>query len=84
MSHTPHELAHEFPADAELLHRLKLENGHFQGLSERYHEVNREIHRIESGVEAASDDRAEQLKRQRLAMLDEVAAMLADHRQPQG
>ena len=80
MSHTPHELADEFPQDHAILHRLKLENAHFDTLAERYHEVNREIHRIESEVEAASDDRAEALKKQRLSLLDEIGRMVATAR----
>ncbi len=76
MSHTPHELADEFPQDTEILHHLKLGNGHFAKLSECYHAVNREIHRIESEVEAASDERAEDLKKQRLGLLDEIASIV--------
>lgn len=38
--------------------------------------MNREIHRIESEVEAASDERLEALKKERLQLLDEIAAML--------
>lgn len=77
MSHVPHDLHEEFPQDVEVLHALKIGNQHFAGLAERYHEVNRAIHRIDSGVEAASDDHSEQLKRQRLAMLDEISGMIA-------
>lgn len=77
MSHVPHELHDAFPADTATLHRLKQADGRFQTVAERHHELNREIHRIESGVEAASDDRLEDLKKQRLALLDEVAAMIA-------
>ena len=77
MSHVPHDLHEEFPQDVEVLHALKTGSSHFVGLADRYHAVNREIHRIDSGVEAASDDHAEQLKRQRLAMLDEISAMIA-------
>lgn len=80
MSHTPHELADEFPNDAELLHELKLGNAHFVKLADQYHEVNREIHRIESEVEAASDDRAEQLKKQRLHLADDIRAILEEAR----
>lgn len=77
MSHVSHELHAEFPQHAELLHHLKLTDAHFKRVSERYHEVNREIHRIEAEVEAASDVRLEDLKKQRLAMLDEVTEMLS-------
>jgi uncharacterized protein len=77
---TQHDLHSEFPNDGDILHALKLDNAHFRALSDRYHENNREIHRIEAEVEAASDERLEGLKKQRLAMLDEVAAMISAHR----
>ena len=57
MSHTPHELHDEFPDAGQILHDLKMSNAHFVKLSDQYHETNREIHRIESEVEAASDER---------------------------
>ena len=82
MTHTHHDLHSEFPADGEILHQLKLHNAHFQKLAERYHDINREVHRIESGVEPASDARSEDLKKQRLALLDEVAQMIAAHKAP--
>lgn len=77
MSHVAHELHTEFPQHADLLHHLKMTDAHFQRIAERYHEVNREIHRIETEVEASSDARLEDLKKQRLAMLDQVAGMLS-------
>ena len=80
MSHTPHELADEFPEDHATLHRLKMEDHHYANLADRYHEVNREIHRIESEVEAASDERTEELKKQRLALVDEIAGIVAKAR----
>lgn len=80
MSHTPHELADEFPADRALLHDLKLSDAHFVTLSERYHEVNGEIHRIEAEIETPSDDYTETLKKKRLALLDEIATILAKAR----
>lgn len=80
MSHTPHELAAEFPQYAAIIHKLKLEDTHFAKLAEDYHEVNREIHRIEAEVEAASDERTETLKKQRLALADEIGAILAKAR----
>lgn len=75
-AHTPHELHDEFPHDAEALHRLKLSNAHFAKLAERHHQVNREIHRIATEIEAASDERLEVLKRERLHLLDEIAVMI--------
>lgn len=76
MSHVPHELHDEFPNDHALLHDLKVSDAHFQKVSDRYHDVNREIHRIEAEVEGASDERLEDLKKQRLSMLDEVTQII--------
>lgn len=84
MSHTPHELAEEFPQDAAIIHKLKLENAHFARLAAAYHEVNRTIHRIESEIEAASDERTETLKKKRLALLDEISPLLAKARSALG
>lgn len=75
-THTPHEIHDEFPHDAKALHRLKLSDAHFCNLAGRYHAVNRAIHRIETEIEPCSDLHAERLKKQRLSLLDEIAAML--------
>ena len=77
MTHTPHELHSEFPDDGAVLHALKMNDAHFQRLADNYHDINREIHRIEAGVDAASDTRAEELKKARLALLDEISGMIA-------
>lgn len=76
MTHVPHDLQAEFPEQAALLHALKSSDAHVQHLAERHHAINREIHRIETEIDAASDDHLEELKKQRLAILDEVAAIL--------
>ena len=78
MSHTPHDLHAEFPDAADALHTLKIGNEHFGKLAAQYHDVNREIHRIDSGIEPASDDWTEALKKERLSILDQVAVMVKD------
>lgn len=75
-AHTPHELADVFPEDTAMLQRLKATSAHFARLAERHHAVNRAIHRIACETEAASDERLEELKRERLSLLDEIATML--------
>lgn len=76
MSHTPHELAEEFPDYIEKMRTLKETSPHFANLAERYHEINRAIHRYETRVEPV-DERPEQgLRIQRMALKDEIAAML--------
>ena len=76
MSHTPHELAADFPEAADRIRALKESNPHFARLAEEYHEVNRQIHRIETDVEPASDDFQTQLRKQRMALKDELYALL--------
>lgn len=76
MAHTPHELGAIFARDADLLHTLKLNDAHFVKLADKYHEINREVHRIEAEVEAASDDRVDALKKERLALLDTITGIV--------
>ena len=77
MSHVPHELHEEFPEARERLHALKLSDAHFARIADRYHEVNRAIHRAEAEVEPTSDDLLEEMKKQRLALKDEIAGLLS-------
>ncbi|WP_372426715.1 YdcH family protein [Salinarimonas chemoclinalis] len=77
MSHVPHELAEEFPEAAERIHMLKQENAHFARLADEYHELNRTIHRIETRVEPTSEEVEQDLRRKRLVLKDEIAAMLS-------
>ena len=76
MGNTPHELIEEFPDMADRIHALKTSDNHFARLVEEYHEVNRQIHRIETRVEPASEDVEEEFKRQRVRLKDEIAQML--------
>jgi len=78
MTHTPHELAEEFPNDIAVMHELKMNNAHFQKLSEEYHAVNREIHRIEAEIEPADDVTLETLKKQRLLLKDQISRMIQE------
>jgi uncharacterized protein YdcH (DUF465 family) len=76
MSHVPHELHDEFPEYEQKLHDLKVSDAHFAKLSDEYHEVNREIHRIESEIEPTSDAYLEDQKKKRLMLLDQISTML--------
>jgi uncharacterized protein len=84
MSHTPHELAEEFPDMIDRIHELKESDNHFVRLVEEYHEVNRSIHRIETRVEPASEEVEQALKLRRLRLKDEIARMLAGDDAPAG
>ena len=74
---TPNELDEMFPAQKARIHELKLGNAHFARLANEYHEVNRLVHRMETGVEPAGDERVETTRKQRLKLLDEIQSMLA-------
>ncbi|MFO7919486.1 DUF465 domain-containing protein [Rhodobacteraceae bacterium W635] len=77
MSHTPHELAEEFPDQVGKIHDLKTTDAHFAKLMDEYHEVNRAVHRAETGVEPMEDLAESELRKKRLHLKDEIAAMLA-------
>ncbi|MBB35638.1 MAG: hypothetical protein CME88_05725 [Hirschia sp.] len=76
MSHTPHELHDEFPESVARISRMKSQDAHFCRIADDYHALNRQIHRIEVQIEAASDFRMEELRKKRLALKDEIAEML--------
>ena len=76
MTHRIHELPDEFPDAVDTIRELKAHNSHFAKLAERYSHLNQDIHRIEIGIDAASDERTEILKKQRLALLDEISGMI--------
>ncbi|WP_430403572.1 YdcH family protein [Hyphomonas sp.] len=76
MSNTPHELAEEFPELADRIHELKVSNPHFARLADEYHDVNRHIHRHESGIQPASETHETELRKRRIVLKDEIYAML--------
>lgn len=80
MSYKPHDLVAEFPEDQELLRQRKLTKGHFAVLADRYQEVNHAIVRIESELDPASDARLEDLKKERLSLLDQIGAQVREAR----
>ncbi|MEQ6916323.1 YdcH family protein [Halomonas aquatica] len=76
MSHTPHELVEEFPEHAERIHSLKQSDTHFAKLVEDYHEVNRQIHRMETEVEPVATHIEEDARKKRVALKDAIATYL--------
>lgn len=76
MSHTPHELAEEFPEHAAKMHELKQSDAHFAKLSDAYHDVNRAIHRAETNIEPTDDFHMEEMRKERLKLKDEIYGML--------
>ncbi|MEM8549901.1 MAG: hypothetical protein AAGF10_03855 [Verrucomicrobiota bacterium] len=77
MSHTPHELAEDFPEHAERIHELKLSDPHFARLCAEYHEINRAIHRAETWVEPVEEMAEFDLGSRRTASFSVVSIMVA-------
>jgi len=77
MSNTPHELAADFPDKVELIHKLKTTDEMFKRLFERYHDINRAVHRAETNVEPTSSFHEEDLRKERMRLKDQIAARLA-------
>jgi len=77
MSHTPHELAEEFPEHVDKMSAMKQDNAHFAKLFDEYHDVNRAIHRAETDIEPTDDMHIETMRKQRMRLKDEIYGMLA-------
>ncbi|MFT7059272.1 MAG: hypothetical protein ACJASV_001780 [Pseudorhodobacter sp.] len=76
MSHTPHELAEEFPDAVEKMHQLKQNDAHFAKLFDTYHSVNRAVHRAETLVEPVAEARETELRLQRVQLKDAIWSIL--------
>lgn len=76
MSHTPHELAEEFPDHVAAIHDLRQSDHHFTAMTDAYHEINRAIHRAETDVEPTDDLHMGEMRRQRLHLKDQIWAAL--------
>lgn len=76
MLNEKHDLIHELPEYRDTIHALKTSNNHFSRLFDEYHEVDHEVHRIETGIETTSDDYLEEKKKLRLHLKDELFQMI--------
>ncbi len=76
MSHTPHELAEEFPEFVEKMSALKVSDAHFAKLFDDYHELNRKVHRAETNVEPREELSEVDLRKRRGALKDEIYSYL--------
>lgn len=78
MLNEKHDLLHELPEYRDTIHNLKMTNQHFARLFDEYHEVDHEVHRIETGVENTSDEYLEERKKVRLHLKDELYRMIQE------
>lgn len=78
MSHTPHELHEEFPEHAARITELKGSDQHFARLMEDYHQVNRAVHRAETGVEPVEELHEVEMRKTRARLKDQLYRILAE------
>lgn len=71
-----HPLAKDFPELKDRIHTLKTGNSHFARLEREYEELDKEIVRMETGVEHASSTDLEGKKQRRVSLKDELYALL--------
>ncbi len=77
MSNTPHTLGEEFPGQLDAIHALKASDAHFARILKDYDDVNDRIHRAETRIDTLSEEAEVALRKQRLALKDEIAAALS-------
>lgn len=76
MSVPHHDLIHEFPAMKDRIHELKMSDHHFRRLFDEYHEVTRDIEKMEKEVTPAATRVEEEAKKRRLQLKDELYRLL--------
>ncbi|WP_261841566.1 YdcH family protein [Aliamphritea ceti] len=76
MSIEHHDLIHELPEYRERIHTLKMSNAHFSRLFEEYHDVTKEVERMESLTEPVCSETESARKAKRLHLKDQLFSML--------
>jgi uncharacterized protein YdcH (DUF465 family) len=76
MSNTPHELSTDFPELADKISTLKVSDAHFARRMEEYHALNGQVHRAETDIEPMDDLAQAELRKNRMALKDELYKIL--------
>jgi len=71
-----HDIPREFPEYRDLVQILCDKNFEFQRKYTEYHTLDQEIRAIEQNVEAVSDQYAEDLKKKRILLKDQIYTTL--------
>lgn len=74
-----HDIPHEFPEYKEVIPQLCEQDHDFQQLYQQYHDVDEEVLQIEQNLKPVSDTYAEDLKKQRVHLKDQIYARLREH-----
>lgn len=71
-----HDLLHEFPEHRDRIHDLKVSDAHFSRLFDEYHQVTKDVERMESEIEAVCTQTEETAKLRRLHLKDALHTMI--------
>ncbi|GAB5452899.1 MAG: YdcH family protein [Halioglobus sp.] len=76
MSVEHHDLIHEFPELKDKIHELKVGDSHFRRLFDEYHELTRDIEKMEDEVTPVATNVEEDAKKRRVHLKDELYRLL--------
>ncbi|MCB0330684.1 MAG: DUF465 domain-containing protein [Bdellovibrionales bacterium] len=76
MSDSEHDLVSEFPEFRDKIHDLKVTDGHFRALFERYHEVNKLVMAAEHRTQPMSEEEEGKLRKERMQLKDDLYSIL--------
>ncbi|MBL8393812.1 MAG: YdcH family protein [Candidatus Accumulibacter sp.] len=71
-----HDLHHEFPEYLDSIHQLKTSSEQFGQLYDEYHELTREVERLEEEDLPIDDFTIENMKKKRVWLKDQMYRML--------
>ena len=71
-----HDLLHEFPGHREKILSLQKGSNRFRKLQEEYNAADSQIHRIETGAEATTDEHLNELRMKRVHLKDSLNQFL--------
>lgn len=71
-----HDLHHDFPDMSDKIRELKMNDRHFARLFDEYHELDKEVRKIEDDVTPTSDNILDGLRMRRVHLKDNLASML--------
>jgi uncharacterized protein len=71
-----HDILHDFPELKEKVHELKTTNHHFRKIFDEYHEVDHQVHSIETGASVTTDEHLNELRKHRVHLKDEIFGIL--------
>jgi uncharacterized protein YdcH (DUF465 family) len=75
-----HSLAQDHPEFREAIHDMKTNNAHFSRLLSEYEKLDKEIVRLEQGLEHIADLELDALKLSRVQLKDDLVSQLRESR----